>query len=93
MNNLTQNYKLIFKELTNLCSPITSIKQIRKPKLSDLELVALNLTAEYMSYNSELQLVRTIYTLQMVSIMFSFKKTTIYGKVPDTLFNPLLIWL
>ncbi|KAA6316207.1 hypothetical protein EZS27_033451 [termite gut metagenome] len=56
MNNLTQNYELILKELTNICSYITSFKQIRQPQLSDLELVALNLTAEYLSYNSELQL-------------------------------------
>ncbi|KAA6320286.1 hypothetical protein EZS27_029920 [termite gut metagenome] len=60
MNNLTQNYELILKELTTICSSITSFKQIRQPKLSDLELVALNLTAEYMSYNSELQLFRAI---------------------------------
>ncbi|KAA6325285.1 hypothetical protein EZS27_025487 [termite gut metagenome] len=60
MNNLIQNYELILKELTHICSSITSFKQIRKPKLSDLELVALNLTAEYMSYNSELQLCRVI---------------------------------
>ncbi|KAA6316289.1 hypothetical protein EZS27_033382 [termite gut metagenome] len=60
LNNLIQNYELILTELTKICSPITSIKQIRQPRLSDLELVALNLTAEYMSYNSELQLFRTI---------------------------------
>ncbi|KAA6300603.1 MAG: hypothetical protein EZS26_003263 [Candidatus Ordinivivax streblomastigis] len=50
MNNPTQNYELMLKELTNICSSITSFKQIRQPKLSDLELVALNQTAEYMSY-------------------------------------------
>ncbi|KAA6334643.1 hypothetical protein EZS27_017065 [termite gut metagenome] len=60
MNNLIQNYELILKELTNICSHITSFKQIRQPKLSDLELVALNLTAEYISYNSELQIFITI---------------------------------
>ncbi|OAV69296.1 hypothetical protein Barb4_01784 [Bacteroidales bacterium Barb4] len=46
--------------MTNLCLDITSFKQIRQPKLSDLELVALNLTARYMSFNSELQLFRVI---------------------------------
>ncbi|KAA6330622.1 hypothetical protein EZS27_020687 [termite gut metagenome] len=60
MNNLTQNSKFILKELTNICSHSTSFKQIRQPKLSDLELVALNLTAEYMSYSSELQLFRAL---------------------------------
>lgn len=60
MNNLIQNYKIILKELTNICGHIRTKKQIRVPKLSDLELVALNITAEYMSINSELQLFRTI---------------------------------
>ena len=60
MNNLIQNYKIILKELTNTCKYITASKQIRLPKMSDLELVALNLTAEYMSINSELQLFRCI---------------------------------
>ena len=58
MNNLTQNFKIILKELTNLCVNIPTQTQIRKPKLSDLELVSLNLTAEYMSLNYELQLFR-----------------------------------
>jgi hypothetical protein len=35
MNNLTQNYELILKELTTICSHMTSFKQIRQPKLSD----------------------------------------------------------
>jgi len=60
MNNLVQNYKIILKELTKNCSNIESFTQIRQPKLSNLELVALILTSEYMSYNSELQLFRTI---------------------------------
>ncbi|OAV67333.1 hypothetical protein Barb4_02507 [Bacteroidales bacterium Barb4] len=60
MNNLIQNYELILKELTNLCLDITGFKQIRQPKLSDLELAALNLIAKYMSFNSELQLFRAI---------------------------------
>jgi hypothetical protein len=60
MNNLIQNYKIILKELTNTCKHITTNKQVRIPKMSDLELVALNITAEYMSINSELQLFRCI---------------------------------
>lgn len=60
MNNLIQNYEIILKELTATCKHIKSNKQIRLPKMSDLELVALNITAEYMSTNSELQLFRCI---------------------------------
>ncbi len=46
--------------MTNTCKHIATTKQIRLPKLSDLELVALNITAEYMSINTELQLFRCI---------------------------------
>ena len=67
MNNLIQNYKIILKELTNTCSHIKSKKQIRVPKLSDLELVSLNITAEYMSINSELQLFRILAGTELES--------------------------
>ncbi|MCS3869525.1 hypothetical protein J3D55_002441 [Chryseobacterium ginsenosidimutans] len=60
MHNLIQNYEIILKELTKSCGDIQSIKQIRVPKRSDLELIAFNITAEYMSINSELQLFRSI---------------------------------
>ncbi|NAW50541.1 hypothetical protein GNY06_03775 [Elizabethkingia argentiflava] len=60
MNNLIQDYKIILKELTNICTDIDSSRQIRIPKWSDLELVALNTTAEYRSINCELQLFRCI---------------------------------
>ncbi|NAW50556.1 IS982 family transposase, partial [Elizabethkingia argentiflava] len=56
MNNLIQNYKIILKELTNICTHIDSSRQIRIPKWSDLELVALNITAEYRFISFELQL-------------------------------------
>ena len=46
--------------MRNTCGHIHSKKQIRTPKLSDLELVELNITAEYMSIHSELQLFQSI---------------------------------
>lgn len=42
------------------CPNIKTSAKIRTPKLSDMELVALNITAEYMSVNSELQLFRCL---------------------------------
>ena len=42
------------------CSHIKSFSQVRQPKFSNLELVALNLTAEYISYYSEYQLFKII---------------------------------
>ena len=55
-----QSYKIILDKLIEICSQIKSFSQIRQPKLSDIELVALNITAERISYNSELQLFRVI---------------------------------
>jgi len=75
MNNLVQNYELILKELQTNCANIPSFSQVRQPKLSNLELVALNLTAEYMSLNSELQLFRTI------------KNTVLEGKIERSVYN------
>ncbi len=75
MNNLIQNYKIILKELTRTCKYIETTKQIRLPKLSDLELVALNITAEYMSINSELQLFRCI------------SGTDLEGKIERSVYN------
>lgn len=75
MNNLIQNYKIILKELTRTCNHIKTNKQIRLPKMSDLELVALNITAEYMSINSELQLFRCI------------SGTVLDGKIERSVYN------
>ena len=58
MNNLIENYEIILNNLKLTCEAIDSFTQIRTPKLSNLELVSLNLTAEYMSINTELQLFR-----------------------------------
>lgn len=58
MSNLIENYEIILNNLKNTCGDIESFHQIRTPKLCNLELVALNLTAEYMSINTELQLFR-----------------------------------
>ena len=60
MNNLIQNYEIILNNLKDRCADIESFHQIRTPKLSNIELVALNLTAEYMSINTELQLFRCL---------------------------------
>ena len=75
MNNLTQNYKIILEKLTENCSHIESFSQVRQPKLSNLELVAINITAEYMSYNSELQLFKTI------------KRTELEDKIERSVYN------
>ena len=51
MNNFVQNYEIILEELKKTCSHVESFPQKRRPKLSNLELTALVITAEYMLYN------------------------------------------
>ena len=53
MNNLIENYKIILNNLKATCTNIKSFRQIRTPKLSNLGLVVINLTAEFMSINIE----------------------------------------
>lgn len=60
MNSFIQNYEILLKNLQELQFDLQCFTQIRKPKLSNLELIAMNLTAEYMSIDSECQLFRTI---------------------------------
>lgn len=60
MNNFIRSYKIILHHLEELQINATLFKQIRPPKLSNIELVAMNFTAEYMGIDSECQLFRTI---------------------------------
>ncbi len=60
MNNFIQNYEIILKHLQSLNVSFDSFLQIRKPKLGNLELIAMNLTAEFMGIHSECQLFRDI---------------------------------
>lgn len=61
--------------MTTTCKHIATVKQIKLPKMSDLELVALNITAEYMSINSEPQLFRCI------------SGTDLEGKIERSVYN------
>ena len=60
MNNFIQNYEIILKNLIEIDIEFPKFIQIRKPKLSNLELIAMNLTSEYMGIDSECQLFRVI---------------------------------
>ena len=60
MNNFIRSYKIILHQLKELQINATLFKQISLPKLSNIELVAMNFTAEYMGIDSECQLFRTI---------------------------------
>ncbi|RLJ23607.1 DDE family transposase [Chryseobacterium sp. 7] len=58
MNNLDAIYNFILNELKKLISDENFYFKPIKPKLSDLEIVALNISAEYLSIDSEYQLFR-----------------------------------
>ena len=60
MNNFIRSYNIILHQFKELQINATLFKQIRLPKLSNIELVAMNFTAEYMGIDSECQLFRTI---------------------------------
>lgn len=53
MHNFQANYNKILKVLKELDSKMDYLHQIRKPKLRDKELIAVDLTSEYMSIDSE----------------------------------------
>lgn len=58
MNNFSASYEKILRTLQIVEYNSNFLGQHRRPKLSDIELIALALTAEYMSIDSECQLFR-----------------------------------
>jgi hypothetical protein len=60
MHNFKANYDKILEVLNQLEIKDNYLHQIRKPKLSDKELIAINLTSEYLGIDSECQLFRLL---------------------------------
>ena len=60
MNNFRANYNKILEVLNTITKKESFLLQKRKPKLKDIELIAMNLTAEYMGIDSECQLFREV---------------------------------
>lgn len=75
MSNFIQYYEIILKHLQSLNISLDSFQQIRKPKLGNLELIAMNITSEYMGIVSELQLFRDI------------KNTVLEGLIERSVYN------
>lgn len=65
MNNFIQSYEIILSHLKELEVNPNIFNQIREPRLSNTELIALNLTAEYMGIDSECQLFRVIQSSKL----------------------------
>ena len=60
MNDFHASYKKILHVLQTITDKKNFLNQRRKPKLTDIELIAINLTAEYLSIDSECQLFRKL---------------------------------
>lgn len=60
MHNFQSNYDKILSVLNQIEERSNFLNQIRKPRLSDKELIAINLTAEYLGIDSESQLFRKL---------------------------------
>lgn len=60
MNNFTRNYEKILETLQSIESTMNFRNQIRKPKLSDIELIAIDLTSEFIGVDSERDLFRKL---------------------------------
>jgi len=60
MNNLSANYERILEVLQKISKEQLLAYQRRRPKVSDLELISLSLTAEFMGIDSENDLFRKL---------------------------------
>lgn len=81
MNNFSTNYGKILETLQQFESKMNFSNPIRKPKLSDIELIAIDLTSEYMSIDSEYPLFRALPV-----DLFSKIERSVYNRRKRTLF-------
>lgn len=60
MNNFTRNYEKILETLQSVENKMNFLNQHRKPRLSDIELIAIDLTSEFLGIDSERDLFRKL---------------------------------
>lgn len=60
MNNLEASYNKILETIKGIESRENYLHQIRRPRMSDIQLVSLALTAEYLGIDSEHDLFRRL---------------------------------
>ncbi|NOQ92296.1 MAG: IS982 family transposase [Flavobacteriaceae bacterium] len=83
MHNFEAKYNKILETLQLNIDKSNFIIQKRKPKLSDIELIAIDLTAEYMSIDSEHQLFRDLQSTRF----FGLIERTVYNRRKRGLVN------
>lgn len=84
MSNISANYERILEVLRKISKEQLLTYQRRKPKLSDLELICLSLTAEFMSIDSEMDLFR-----QLPKSILNKIERSVYNKKRRNLVNHL----
>jgi hypothetical protein len=84
MSNISANYERILEVLRKISKEQLLTYQRRKPKLSDLELISLSLTAEFMSIDSEMDLFR-----QLPKSILNKIERSVYNKRRRNLVNHL----
>ena len=72
MNNFITKYEKILEILKQFETKSNFLNQIRCPRLSDIELIAVDLTAESLSIDSEYQLFRILPDLLSSRIRNNF---------------------
>ena len=82
INNFIQSCELILSKLSDFCINFDDFLQIRTPKLSNLELIASNLTSEFKQIDSECQLFREIEN----TYLFDKIERSVYNKRKRKLF-------
>ncbi len=60
MNNFTRNYEIILETLQQVESKMNFRNQKRPPKPSDIELITIDLTSEFLGIDSERDLFRKL---------------------------------
>ena len=60
MNNFSRNYEIILETLQQIEGKMNFRNQKRQPKLSDIELIAIDLTSEFLGIDSERDLFRKL---------------------------------
>jgi len=90
MHNFRSNYEKILEVLNQIEEKENFLSQIRLPKLSDKELIALNLTAEYMSIDSECQLFRILpvqISNRIERIVYNRRKRNLFSVIDQMRFK------
>jgi hypothetical protein len=83
MNNFSANYAKILDTLQKVESKMNFLNQKRRPKLSDIELISIDLTSEFLGIDSERDLFRKLpseLTSKIERSVFNRRKRGLYSR-------------